>query len=381
MTTYDGQDFGKPNLTLFGKLLAVNWLLVLLVVAIACVGFSLLYSVAGKDMNPWALKQIIRFGATFGMMLVVAVIDIRIWMRYAYLIFAACLSLLIAVEVMGAIGMGAQRWIDLGVFRLQPSEVMKLALVLVLARYFHGKSYEDIGSPLSLIPPLILVLMPVGLVLRQPDLGTALLLLFGAGAVFFAAGVRVWKFALIIVVALAAMPIAWGQLKPYQQKRVTTFLNPEADPLGAGYHIMQSKIAVGSGGIGGKGFGNGTQSRLNFLPEKQTDFPLAVLAEEMGMIGVLGLMGLYLLVFTLGFVISVRSHSQFGRLLALGVTITIFLYMVINMGMVLGMMPVVGVPLPLISYGGSAMLTIMFGIGLLLCVSIHRDIPIGKRMQ
>jgi rod shape determining protein RodA len=306
------------------------------------------------------------------------VVDLRFWMRWAYAIYAGALALLIAVEVMGSIGMGAQRWIDLRVFQLQPSEVMKIALVLALARYFHARGLDDVHRITVLVPPLLMVAVPVALVLKQPDLGTGVMLLAGAGALFFLAGVRWWKFALVGAGALAAVPLAWGFLHDYQRRRVLTFLHPEDDPLGAGYHILQSKIALGSGGLFGKGFLAGTQSHLSFLPEKQTDFVFTMLAEEFGLAGAAALLMLYLMVFAYGVAISLRCRSHFGRLLAFGVTVTFFLFVFINVAMVTGLIPVVGVPLPLISYGGTAMMTVMVAVGLLLCVYVNRDVVIGR---
>jgi rod shape determining protein RodA len=311
-------------------------------------------------------------------MLVVALLDLRLWYRWAYAIYGVALLGLIGVEIAGQISMGAQRWIDLGLFQLQPSEVMKIALVLALARYFHSAYLEDVGRPLHLILPAALVLVPAALVLKQPDLGTAVMLLAGAGALFFLAGVRWWKFALLIGGALAALPIIWQQLHDYQKQRVMTFLDPERDPLGTGYHIIQSKIAFGSGGVWGKGFLQGTQSQLSFLPEKQTDFVFNMLAEEAGLVGALGLLLLLMVLSAYGFVFALRARSQFGRLLAMGIATTFFLYVVINVAMVTGLIPVVGVPLPLISYGGTAMMTVLVGFGLMLGVDIHRDVAIPR---
>jgi rod shape determining protein RodA len=275
--------------------------------------------------------------------------------------------------------MGARRWVDLGVLQLQPSELMKIALVLALARYFHTVSLDDVRRPFYLLPPLALVLAPAGLVLRQPDLGTAIMLVMVGGIVFFMAGVRLWKFAVVILATGGAVPIAWNFLHDYQKNRILTFLSPENDPLGAGYHILQSKIALGSGGMFGKGFLQGTQSHLNFLPEKQTDFIFTMLAEEFGMVGGLLLLSLYLLLFVYGYAIAFRSRNHFGRLLALGLTANLFLYVFINIAMVMGLVPVVGVPLPLISYGGSVMMTAMISLGLISSVSIHRDVRMPRR--
>jgi rod shape determining protein RodA len=369
----------KSDLTLLQKLWQVQWLFVLLLCVMAGIGAAMLYSAANGSLDPWASRHLVRFAAGVALMLGVALIDIRLWLRYAYPIYAVVLLMLIAVEVSGTIGMGAQRWIDLGVVNVQPSELMKVALVLALARYFHGGGPDDIGRPTFLIGPLLLVAVPAGLVLRQPDLGTALMMVIGSGAIFFLAGVRFWKFAVVIVAGLGAMPVLWQFLHDYQKERVLTFLDPERDPLGAGYHIIQSKIALGSGGMFGKGFMQGTQSHLNFLPEKQTDFIFTMMAEEFGLIGGLGLLALYVLLILYGFAIAMRCRHQFGRLVGLGVMTTFFLYVFINIAMVMGLIPVVGVPLPLISYGGTAMMTLMLGFGLLLSVFIHRDVAIGRR--
>jgi rod shape determining protein RodA len=360
------------------KLWQVSWSFVILLCFTAAIGFTVLYSAAGGSWDPWASRQLMRFGFGLVVMLTVAVIDIRFWLRYAYAIYALALSLLIAVELIGIMGMGAQRWLSLGVVQLQPSELMKIALILALARYFHGASFEEIGRPTALIPPLVVVAAPVVLVVRQPDLGTAIMLMLAGGIIFFLAGVRAWKFAVVIVGGLAALPVVWSMLHAYQQRRVLTFLDPESDPLGGGYHILQSKIALGSGAIFGKGFMNGTQSGLNFVPEKQTDFIFAMLAEEFGLVGGLVLLAFYVLIIIFGFVISLRVRNQFGRLVGLGVTGTFFLYVFINVAMVMGLLPVVGVPLPLISYGGTAMLSVMVGFGFLLSAFVHRDLRISR---
>jgi rod shape determining protein RodA len=369
---------GAAELSLPDKLRHLNWPFVAIVIAIALVGCAMLYSAAGGAQSPWASRHGMRFGLGLGAMLVIALIDLRIWFRFAYAIYAAALLGLIAVEVIGSVSMGAQRWIDLGLFQLQPSEVMKIGLVLALARYFHGAWLEDVARPVSLVMPVLLITAPAALVLKQPDLGTAIMLAGGGVALLFLAGVRWWKFALVIGPGLLALPLAWQQLHEYQRKRVMTFLDPERDPLGAGYHIMQSKIALGSGGVWGKGFLQGTQSQLSFLPEKHTDFIFTMLAEEIGLVGALGLLALFAVLVGLGLVFAVRARSQFARLLAAGVTVTLFLYVVINIAMVTGLIPVVGVPLPLISYGGTAMLTALTGFGLLLSVDIHRDVAIPR---
>lgn len=376
-----GREFdSRERLTLGQKLADVNWLLVILLSLVAGFGFAMLYSAANGDFDPWASRQMMRFGAGLVLMLMVAMVDIRFWFRHAYLIYLLALALLITVEVMGVIGMGARRWVDLGLFQLQPSEIMKIALILALARYFHGIAHEDIGRIPLLIVPALMTILPAVLIVRQPDLGTAALIMMLATAILFLAGVRIWKFMLGFALLVAAVPIAWSfLLHDYQRQRILTYLNPERDPLGAGYHIMQSKIALGSGGVFGKGFMQGTQSHLNFLPERQTDFIFTMLAEEFGLIGCLILVSLYIFILAYGVAISLRARSQFGRLVGMGVIVTFFLYIFINIAMVTGLIPVVGVPLPLVSYGGTALLSLLFSFGLLISVYIHRDVAIARR--
>ncbi|MEQ5774967.1 rod shape-determining protein RodA [Thalassospira sp. NFXS8] len=372
-----GQD---PDYVPLGRrLLLMNWTLVLLLSILSGIGFAMLYSAANGSLQPWAERQMMRFAAGLTLMILIALTDIRIWLRMSYAAYVISLILLVGVEIKGDIGMGAQRWINLGFFQLQPSELMKISLVLSLARYFHGLTIEETGRIPLLIPPLLMVLAPAALVLRQPDLGTALLLVAGGGVIFWLAGVRMWKFALVLGGALAAIPIGWQFLRDYQKNRVLTFLNPENDPLGAGYHITQSKIALGSGGLFGKGFMLGSQSHLNFLPEKQTDFIFTMLGEEFGLVGGIALLLLYTLVIVYGYVIALRCANQFGRLVAIGVTTTFFLYVFINIAMVMGLIPVVGVPLPLVSYGGTVMMTILVSFGLLMSISIHRDVRISRQ--
>ena len=365
------------RLTFGQKLANLNWPLVLLLVIITTFGIAMLYS-AAQGWDPWASRQLVRFCVGLGLMLIIALIDIRVWMHYAYVIYFLGLALLVLVEVVGSAGMGAQRWIDFGWITFQPSEFMKMTLVLGLARYFHSVGLEDIGRVRFLIVPLVMILAPTALVQRQPALGTAIMLLLGGGAILFLVGVRLWKFAVVIALELVALPIAWSMLLSYQQKRILTFFDPESDPLGAGYHILQSKIALGSGGIAGKGFMLNTQSQLSFLPERHTDFIFAMLAEEFGLIGGLALLSLYFLTLAYAVVVSLRVRNQFGRILGIGVCFTVFLSMFNNVAMGMGLVPVVGVPLPLISYGGTAMLSVLFGFGLLLSASIHREVPVGR---
>jgi len=372
-------DIGQRRLSLADKLRGIQWGLVILIAVICGIGFAMLYSAANGTLQPWASRQMTRFAMAFVPMLLVAIIDIRHWFRSAYWIYAVALVLVVAVDLRGFVGMGAPRWIDLGVIQLQPSEIMTIGLVLALARYFHCVPNENIGRLSRLIPPVLMTMIPVGLVLKQPDLGTAMLLLASGAIMCFLGGVKLRMFVLGAAGAGIAAPIAWRFLRDYQKTRLYTFLDPEQDPLGAGYHITQSKIALGSGGLFGKGFLLGTQTHLSFLPEKQTDFIFTMIAEEFGLVGGLILLGLYVVVIGYAFAIALRSRSLFGRLLGLGIAANFFLYVFINTAMVMGLIPVVGVPLPLISYGGTAMITMMLGFGLLMNVGVHRDVRISRR--
>jgi len=356
----------------------VSWGLVLLICTAAGCGIAELYSAADGSMQPWATRQAVRFAISLILMVGAGLLDIRYWFRAAYWVYAVVLALVIAVDLRGFVGMGAQRWIDLGVIQLQPSELMNVAVVLALARYFHSRSGEDVGRIRFLILPALAIVVPAALVLKEPDLGTAVMLLISGAVLFFIAGVRLRYFALTAAAAAAALPGVWHFLRDYQKTRIYTFLDPDSDPLGAGYHILQSKIALGSGGLIGKGFLQGSQSHLSFLPEKQTDFIFTTLAEEFGFVGGLGLLALYSLIIVYGFAIALRSRNHFGRLLGLSIVTNFFLSVFINTAMVMGLIPVVGVPLPLISYGGTAMLAVMFGFGLLINVGVHRDTRLNR---
>ena len=360
------------------KLHYVNWGLLIVMSLVASVGFAMLYSAANGNADPWAWRQMTRFATGLVILLIVAMVDLRIWLQNAYWIYLGSFLLLVYVELAGQIGMGAQRWIDLKLFQLQPSEIVKIATILALARYFHRLNFDQIGRPHLLLVPIALVSAPAALVLVQPDLGTAGMLLLVGVAMFFIAGVRWWKFALLVAAGAAAVPIGWNFLHDYQKERIRTFMTPESDPLGAGYHILQSKIAFGSGGLFGKGFLAGTQSHLNFLPERQTDFIFTMLAEEFGMVGCLVLLVLYGILLAYGLIIALRCRNHFGRLLVMGLPINLFLYLFINAAMVMGLIPVVGVPLPLISYGGTAMITVMIGFGLIMAVHINEHLRVGR---
>ena len=365
-------------MTIGQKLLQINWVFVLLICLTASVGFLMLYSASNGRMDPWATRQIIRFFIGLTLMLIVAIVDIRVWLKYAYVIYFIAIGLLLVVEFGGIIGMGAQRWINFGIFNLQPSEIMKVAIILAIARYFYARRLEYVNSFIHISMPLVLIIFPALLILRQPDLGTTILLVATGLTMLFLVGVKLWFFAVGLVLSIIACYPIWNfVLLDYQKSRLLTFFDPGRDPLGAGYHILQSKIALGSGGIFGKGFLKGSQSHLSFLPEKHTDFIFTMLAEELGLIGGLALIFLYLLMLIYAFAISVRCRNHFGRLICMGVSISFFLNIFVNIAMVMGILPIVGMPLPLISYGGSAMLTLMFSFGLLLCAFVHRDTPIS----
>ena len=363
----------------FRKIFFMNWGLVLLLVAAAAIGFLMLYSVAGGQWDPWASAQIKRFGLGLALMFVVAMTPIWFWRNVSVVAYIGSLILLIVVAYFGSVGMGAQRWIDLGFMRLQPSEVCKVTLVMVLAAYYDWLPAERVSNPIWVIFPIILILIPVGMVVTQPDLGTSLLLLFGGGAMMFLAGVHWAYFASVIAMGAGGIVAifqsrgqTWQLLNDYQYRRIDTFLDPASDPLGAGYHITQSKIALGSGGWAGRGLMQGTQTRLNFLPEKHTDFILTTLAEELGFIGGMSLLVIYLLILAFCWISAAQNKDRFSTLLIMGVGVTFFLFFAVNMSMVMGLAPVVGVPLPLVSYGGSAMLVLMGAFGLVQSAHVHR---------
>jgi len=361
------------------KVLYLNWPLTFLLCAVASVGFLQLYSVSGGNPHKWMDPQIQRFVMGLVLMFITAMIPIWFWRNLSVLIYVVALVLLVAVDVMGTIGMGAQRWIDLGFFQLQPSEVAKVALVMVLAAYYDWLDVSKVSRPIWILIPIILILMPVALVIKQPDLGTSILLLAGGGFMMWMAGVHWAYFAAVIgagagavYAVLASRGTSWQLLQDYQYKRIDTFLDPGSDPLGAGYHITQATIALGSGGWTGRGFMQGTQSRLNFLPEKHTDFIFTSLAEEFGFIGGASLLTLYALVIIFCCVSGFANKDRYSSLLIFGIAGTFFLFFAVNMSMVMGLAPVVGVPLPLVSYGGSAMVVLMGAFGLVQSAHVHR---------
>jgi len=361
------------------KVLFINWGLIVLIIGAAFSGFVMLISVAGGSLDPWASAQIQRFSIGLLAMFIIAMTPIWIWRNVSVPIYIVALLLLLLVEFLGSTGMGAQRWINLGFINLQPSEVAKVALVMLMAAYYDWLPNDRVSKPLWVLVPVIFISLPVLLVLQQPDLGTSILLLISGVIVMFLAGVHWVYFGTVIaltsgfVVALfKSRGTEWQLLQDYQFLRIDTFLDPDKDPLGAGYHITQSKIALGSGGWTGRGFMEGTQSRLNFLPEKHTDFIFTTIAEEFGFIGTISILAIYVGIIIFSLHSALKHKERFSSLLSLGLTVTFFLFFAVNMSMVMGLAPVVGVPLPLISYGGSAMLVLMGAFGLIQSAHVHR---------
>lgn len=361
------------------KVLYVNWPLIVLLTAVASIGFLMLYSVAGGRIGVWAEPQMKRFAVGIAGMLVIGFVPIWFWRNVSALVYLGALALLVAVALFGEEGKGAQRWLDLGPVRLQPSELMKIALVMMLAAYYDWLDIRRTSRPLWVLIPLALILVPTFLVLKQPDLGTAILLVAGGGIVMFIAGVSWWYFGTVIALVaglvfgvLESRGTDWQLIEDYQFRRIDTFLDPGSDPLGAGYNITQAQIALGSGGWGGKGFMQGTQSRLNFLPEKHTDFIFTTLAEEFGFVGAISLLALYALILFFCFASAMANRDRYAALLTYGVAATFFLFFAVNMAMITGLMPVVGVPLPLVSYGGTAMIILLGAFGLVQSAHIHR---------
>ena len=361
------------------KLFYMHWALVVVVTAVAAIGWLMLYSIAGGEMDVWAGPQMRRYLAGLVLMFGVAFTPIWFWRNMSALAYLSTFALLLVVEFFGTVGMGAQRWIDLGFIRLQPSELMKVTLVMMLASYYDWLDDRRVSRPLWVLPPVVLIIAPTVLIVMQPNLGTSLMLVMVGGAVMFAAGVSTWYFlgvAAVLGGGVAAVFLTrgtpWQLLHDYQYLRIDTFLDPSADPLGAGYNIIQAKIALGSGGWVGKGFMQGTQSRLNFLPEKQTDFIFTTLAEEFGFVGAISLLILYALVLFFLMVAAMQNKDRFSSLLIIGVAVNFFLYLAVNLSMVMGMAPVVGVPLPFLSYGGSATLVLLLAFGLVHSAIIHR---------
>ena len=352
----------------------LNFLFIFILTLLAIIGIFALYSAADGSFHPWAIKHSIRFCIFFILMIAIALIDLKLIYKYTYFFFLITLILLLSVEIMGSFGKGAERWIKIFGVSIQPSEIIKVSIILALGKYYHSMKFQNISSILHLFIPFFIVFIPFFLVIIQPDLGTSMSIFLLGVMIMFVSGVRIWKFILGTIILFVSFPFLWNAIKPYQQKRILSFLNPESDPLGQGYQLIQSKIALGSGGLSGKGFLEGTQSYLEYLPEKQTDFIFTLIGEEFGFLGTIFVLLLYSILILICFYSSIKSYHIFGRIISLGIASNLFLYVLLNMFMVTGLMPVVGIPLPLLSYGGTAMLSIMISFGLLLNVEANYSI-------
>ncbi len=371
------RPFRERSFGIAGKLLRINWLFMLCICLLAGVGYAALYSAAGGSPQPYAQGQIIRFAGMMAAVLCIAMVDIRIIAKISWPSYVLGILLLLVVMKFGHTGLGAKRWISVGGIELQPSELMKLFLAMALAAYFKRASPEMTGNILFVLPAVLAIMIPFGLILKEPNLGTAVITAAIGGVVMLAAGVRWWWFAIIVAIIAVSAPVLFDHLHAYQKARITTFLNPGSDPLGAGYNIIQSKIALGSGGFFGQGYLHGTQNQLNFLPEKQTDFVFTIIAEEFGYFGSMVVLALLFAIVTLAFYTAMTCNHVYGRLVALGIGTNFFLYCFVNLSMVMGLIPVGGVPLPLISYGGSALTAVMLGFGVLQSIHVHRDVEFG----
>ncbi len=365
-------SFSVPQ-TIGAKLMRIHWPVAALLCLLAGIGVSALYSVAGGSYSPWAERHALRFIITLGLVIAIALTPLRVWLWLAVPAYGLALGLLVLVPLVGTEALGAKRWLSLGGVTFQPAELMKVALVLMLARYYQWLGARRVSRPHWVLLPLLLIAAPVVLTLKQPDLGTAVLFAVVGLSLMFLAGISILYFIGGGVLCVLLAPLIWQRLHDYQRRRIEIFLDPEKDPLGAGYHITQSKIALGSGGASGKGFLQGTQSQLNFLPEKHTDFIFTTFAEEWGFAGAIGLLGLYVVLFLLVLSMAFSCRSQFARLIIAGAGLILFLYAFINVAMVSGLVPVVGVPLPLVSYGGTSMTTIMIALGVAMCAFVNRS--------
>ena len=356
------------------RLLSLNFLFIFIIILLAIIGTAALYSAADGNFKPWAIRHVTRFFVLFILMLIIALVDLKIIFKYSYFVFILCLLLLFSVEIIGILGKGAERWIKIFGISIQPSEIIKISIIISLARYYHLINFNNIGNIRNLLIPLLIIFIPFAFVILQPDLGTSLSILMLGIMIMFVSGVKIWKFVISFLSILLSIPFLWSTIKPYQQNRILSFLNPESDPLGQGYQLIQSKIALGSGGFLGKGFLEGTQSYLEYLPEKQTDFIFTLIGEEFGFMGTMFVLLLFSLLIIICFYVAIKTNHVFGRIVSLGIASNLFLYVVLNMSMVTGLMPVVGIPLPLLSYGGTAMLSAMISFGLLLNIDLNYNL-------
>lgn len=375
MTQYTYSDNSLVNIRQFTK---IDFLLLILIFLLTIIGFIMLYSAGSGNIKPWFLSQVKRFIIFLPVFFLIIFTNLKFFYKFAYYFYGFGLMILLYANFAGFSAMGAKRWINIMGINFQPSEFIKIVLIIALAKYFHNIHIYKITNIWFLFFPLIITIIPVFLILKQPDLGTAFILLSTAIIMFFISGVNIVKFVISFIFAICAIPFLWSQLKEYQQQRVLTFLNPESDPLGSGYNIIQSKIAIGSGGLLGKGFLSGSQGQLNFLPERETDFIFTMIAEEFGYIGSLIIIIIYSLIFYRCIMIALQSKSYFGKLLAVGLSSFLFMHFFINIAMVTGIIPVVGAPLPLISYGGTMLIITLTSFALILNVDIHKDLYISR---
>lgn len=354
------------------KLKHFPYTMLLAVYCTAAIGLLIMHGI-NTPTKPLFNKQLIHLLIATFLLYTIAITNIKYLFYSSYFVYFVSLILLISVTILGHKAMGATRWLNLGIVKLQPSELIKIGLAMALAKYFHNIQYDDISKPKTLLVPILIIMVPLVIVIKQPDLGTAITISALAAIILFLAGIKIWKFIVSIGALLAAIPIIWSHLYEYQRKRILTFISPESDSLGAGYNITQSKIAIGSGGIWGKGYLEGSQTQLNFLPEYQTDFVFSLFAEEFGFVGSATLIGLYFIIILSGVYIAMNCKSTFGKLLAYGLISILSIHVFINIGMVSGLLPVVGIPLPLISYGGSSLTTTFIAIGLIINVKINHN--------
>ena len=367
----------QSSISFRDKIYSLDYTLVLAVLVLGVISIFAMYSTDGGSFNYHTKSHIVRFTIFFFLFLIFSLFQVRFWYDFSYVIYILFFLLLLGVKYFGLTSSGSQRWINFYFMNLQPSELMKIGLILFLAKYYHRIQADDVNRLKYLFLPIIAVMGPVILVVTQPDLGTSILIAVGGVIVCWLAGVRVKFFAYLTILFLSLLPIAISFLKPYQKARILTFLNPDRDPLGAGYQIIQSKIAIGSGGFFGKGFLNGSQSYLDFLPEKHTDFIFTLFSEEFGFFGSLIILLLYVLIVYRLVQIGNTARSNFGKLYCYGFATAFFTYVAVNMGMVLGLLPIVGAPLPIMSYGGSSMMAIMFGLSIAMSCKIHKDSPVN----
>ena len=367
----------QSSLSLMDKILSFDYILVISILILGIISMFAMYSTDGGEFKYHTNSHILRFFVFFVLFLFISLIQIRFWHDQSYLIYVLFFLLLIGVKYFGLTSSGSKRWLDLYFMHLQPSELMKVGLILFLAKYYHRVTIENMNSIRYLFTPIVALIAPLLLVATQPDLGTSILIAAGGIVVAWLAGVRIKFFVYSGIIFLALLPIGISFLKPYQKSRILTFLNPERDPLGAGYQIIQSKIAIGSGGLFGKGFLNGSQSYLDYLPEKHTDFIFTLFSEEFGFFGSLSILLLYALIISRIINIGNITRSTFGKLYCYSFATAFFLYVVVNMMMVLGLLPIVGSPLPIMSYGGSSMMAIMLGLGIVMSCKVHKDVPVN----